>query len=135
LFGPGSHGSTFGGNPLACRAALSVLEVLERDQLAERAAELGTRLLSALQTRLAGRPGVKEVRGMGLLLGIELERPCGALVTRALAAGLLINVTAERVVRLLPPLILSDAEADQLVSLLGNLIEAFLDEQSRGEEA
>lgn len=126
VFGPGSHGSTFGGNPLACRAALAVLEVLERDNLVERAAHLGTWLLNALRARLGGCPGVREVRGLGLLLGIELDRPCGELVARALAAGLLINVTAERVIRLLPPLIMSDAEADHLVALLGDLVEDFL---------
>ena len=126
LFGPGSHGSTFGGNPLACRAGLSVLEVLERDGLLERATELGIRIRSGLGARLAGQTGVKDIRGLGLLIGIELDRPCAELVARALDAGLLINVTAERVIRLLPPLIYSDAEADQLVDVLGGLIESFL---------
>jgi acetylornithine aminotransferase len=126
LFAPGSHGSTFGGNPLACRAALAVLELLERDRLAERAAALGERLLEGLRGRLGALPGVAEIRGRGLMLGIELDRPCGELVAQALADGLLINVTAERVIRLLPPLTMTDAEADQLVEQLGRLVETHL---------
>jgi acetylornithine aminotransferase len=126
LFAPGNHGSTFGGNPLACRAALSVLEILERDQLVARAATLGERLLHGLRARLDALAGVTEVRGRGLMLGIELDRPCAPLVGRALEAGLLINVTAERVIRLLPPLTMTDAEADHLVDELGRLVEAYL---------
>jgi acetylornithine aminotransferase len=126
LFGPGTHGSTFGGNPLACRAALTVLQVMERDGLVARSAVLGARLLAALRGRLAGLPGVVEVRGLGMMLGIELERPCGELVNQALEAGLLINVTAERVIRLLPPLILDDDQADLLVDTLGDLIGRFI---------
>jgi acetylornithine/N-succinyldiaminopimelate aminotransferase len=126
LFGPGSHGSTFGGNPLACRAALTVLRVLERDGLSARAQELGGRLLRELRDQLGATPGVVEVRGLGLMLGIELDRPCGILVEQALEAGLLINVTAERVIRLLPPLIFDDAQAQQLVDTLSGLIRRFL---------
>ncbi len=126
LFGPGNHGSTFGGNPLACRAALTVLQILERDRLAERAGVLGERLLAGFGARLSGLAGVRQIRGRGLMLGIELDRPCGALVAQALAAGLLINVTAERVIRLLPPLTLTEAEADVLLERLSGLIEAFL---------
>ena len=121
----GNHGSTFGGNPLACRAALTTLDVIERDGLPQRAAELGARLLGALRERLAGCAGVVDVRGVGLLIGIELDRPCGALVQRALDRRLLINVTAERVVRLLPPLIMSDDEAAQLLDTLCPLIVEF----------
>ena len=121
----GNHGSTFGGNPLACRAALTTLDVIERDGLPQRAAELGARLLGALRERLAGCAGVVDVRGVGLLIGIELDRPCGALVQRALDRRLLINVTAERVVRLLPPLIMSDDEAAQLLDTLCPLIVDF----------
>jgi acetylornithine aminotransferase len=121
----GNHGSTFGGNPLACRAALTTLDVIERDGLPQRAAELGARLLGALRARLAGCAGVVDVRGVGLLIGIELDRPCGALVQRALDRRLLINVTAERVVRLLPPLIMSDDEAAQLLDTLCPLIVEF----------
>ena len=126
LFGPGSHGSTFGGNPLACAAGLAVMDVLEGERLWQRAAELGDSLLEALAQRLADNDGVVEIRGRGLMIGIELDRPCGELVERALEQGLLINVTADRVVRLLPPLVMSDSEADQLTERLGALIEDFL---------
>ncbi len=125
-FGPGSHGSTFGGNPLACRAARAVLDILEAEGLVARAGERGAALLRAFQERLSDSPGVIEIRGRGLMIGIELDRPCGELVGRALAAGLLINVTAERVIRLLPPLILDEAEADQLVDTLSGLVAEFL---------
>jgi acetylornithine/N-succinyldiaminopimelate aminotransferase len=126
VLGPGSHGSTFGGNPLACRAALSVLETLHGEGLIERAAHMGEQLLSRLRRELAGISGVRQVRGCGLMLGIELDRPCGELVTDALEAGLLINVTADRVVRLLPPLILEQAEAEQIIREVSRLIEGFL---------
>jgi len=115
VFKPGNHGSTFGGNPLACAAASAVLDTLRDDGLIERAARLGTRMLERLQSALAGNNRVVAIRGHGLMFGIELSAPCGALVRKALARGLLINVTHERVVRLLPPLILSDAEADEIV--------------------
>ena len=126
LFGPGNHGSTFGGNPLVCRAALTVLEVLDSEGLIERAAVLGDRLLAGFRTRLGNLPGVREIRGRGLMLGIELDRPCAPLVSQALDAGLLINVTAERVIRLLPPLTLADTEADTLVDGVSTLVEGFL---------
>lgn len=126
LIRPGKHASTFGGNPLACRAALAVLDLLEQGRLAERAAELGEALLERLRRALGDVPGVVEIRGRGLIIGVMLDRPCGELVERALGLGLLINVTAERVVRLLPPLILSDAEAADLVERLGNVIREFL---------
>lgn len=126
LIRPGKHASTFGGNPLACRAALAVLDVMEQGRLAERAAELGKTLLGQLRRALGGVPGVVEIRGRGLIIGIMLDRPCGELVERALGLGLLINVTAERVVRLLPALILSDAEALVLVERLGTVIREFL---------
>lgn len=126
LIRPGKHASTFGGNPLACRAALAVLDLLEQGRLAERAAELGEALLERLRRALGGVPGVVEIRGRGLIIGVMFDRPCGELVERALGLGLLINVTAERVVRLLPPLILSDAEAADLVERLGNVIREFL---------
>ena len=126
VLGPGTHGSTFGGNPLACRAAQVVLEILEKDSLSERAAYMGSYLLDGFRRELDGVDGVADVRGMGLMLGIELERPCAELVTEALDAGLLINVTSERVIRLLPPLILEQAEADLLVEQLSRVIKAFL---------
>jgi acetylornithine aminotransferase len=126
LFGPGSHGSTFGGNPLVCRVGLTVLELIERDGLVEQATRLGEQLMNGFRQALDGVDGVVEIRGRGLMIGIELDRPCADLVSRALDVGLLINVTAERVVRLLPPLILSTTQADQLIESLSELIRTFL---------
>jgi len=126
LFGPGNHGSTFGGNPLATTAALTTIEVIERDGLLQRAARIGERIRDGLQQALAGVAGIVEIRGHGLMIGIELDRPCGELVSRGLAAGLLINVTADSVLRLLPPLIFDEAEADELVARLAPLIREFL---------
>jgi acetylornithine/N-succinyldiaminopimelate aminotransferase len=131
VLGPGSHGSTFGGNPLACSAAGAVLDALEQGALPARAAELGERILSGLRDALDGVDGVVDLRGRGLMLGIELDRPCAELVNLALADGLLINVTAERVVRLLPPLILDDAEADQVASTVARLVRAFLQQDGQ----
>jgi len=126
VFGPGTHGSTFGGNPLACRAASRVLAIIEEEGLATRAARLGDRLLAGFRQALGQVAGISAIRGRGLMIGIELDRPCADLVAQALAAGLLINVTAERVIRLLPPLILTDDQADQLVAQLAGLVRAFL---------
>ena len=125
LFGPGTHGSTFGGNPLVCAAAIATYDTIQREQLVTRAAQLGQRLLHGFQHSLANCHGIREIRGQGLMLGIELDRPCAELVQHALDAGLLINVTAGQVIRLLPPLILSDAEADQIVDQLSTLIHTF----------
>ncbi len=130
LLGPGNHGTTFGGNPLACRVALTVLETLEQSDLTTRAEVLGAKLLADFADALIDVAGVEEIRGQGLLIGIELEYPCGDLVLRALEQGLLINVTADKVIRLLPPLIMSDKEAGQLVQTLSTLIRDFLAEQS-----
>lgn len=124
-FTPGSHGSTFGGNPLACRAALAVVDTLRREQLVERAGCLGDRMLAALRRELAGCAPVQAIRGKGLMIGIALDRPCAELVKQALEHGLLINVTAEKVIRLLPPLILTDAEADQITATVARLIRDF----------
>jgi len=125
-FQPGTHGSTFGGNPLACSAALAVLNTVENEQLVARAADLGQRMLADFQTQLASVPGVKDIRGKGLMFGIELDRPCAELVTRALEQGLLINVTAGSVIRLLPPLILSDEQAQEIVNTVSHLVQEFL---------
>ncbi|HHJ12927.1 MAG TPA: aspartate aminotransferase family protein [Gammaproteobacteria bacterium] len=125
-FQPGNHGSTFGGNPLASRAALAVIDTLETQGLVPRAETLGNRLLETLRESLASVDGVHDIRGRGLMIGIELERPCGVLVERALERGLLINVTADTVLRLLPPLILSDEQADQLIDTLVPLVTDFL---------
>lgn len=121
----GSHGSTFGGNPLASCAALTTIRVLNEQGLTERAKLLGRRMLSRLQNALQDLPVVREVRGKGLMIGVELDRPCMELVPRSLSAGLLINVTAERVIRLLPPLIVSEAEADQIVDAVVTLVAQF----------
>ena len=123
---PGNHGSTFGGNPLAMRAGVETLAIMEEDGLLARAAQVGAGLKAALQEGLAGVAGVVEVRGQGLMLGIELDRPCGALLGQAAEAGLMISVTADRVVRLVPPLILSSEEAAQIAAILCPVIKAFL---------
>ncbi|MGD2082254.1 MAG: acetylornithine transaminase [Chromatiales bacterium] len=123
---PGTHGSTFGGNPLACAAAMAVLDVLEREGLAERAQWLGERLMAGLRSELEGAAGVAEIRGMGLMVGIELDRDCSELVRLGLDQGLLVNVTAGRVVRLLPPLVMTEDEIDLLTAGVGALIRAFL---------
>lgn len=122
---PGTHGSTFGGNPLATRVGMAVIDALEEAGQPARAGELGRRMLAGFRARLAGLPGV-HTRGLGLMLGIELDRPCAELVGQALAAGILINVTAERVVRLLPPLILSDRQADDIVEGVSALVRRFV---------
>lgn len=126
LFAPGNHGSTFGGNPLVCRVAHTVLNVIERDQLVSRAAQLSERIRRGLRAVFADQPAVLELRGRGLMIGIVLDRPCGELVRLALDEGLLINVTAGSVIRLLPPLILSDEQADDLVKRLGDLVLGWL---------
>ena len=126
VFKPGNHGSTFGGNPLACTAALTTLAVIEEEGLLHRAAALGEKLRADFAVALEGQAGIVSIRGDGLMIGIELDRPCGELVTRALERGLLINVTAERVVRLLPALVFTDKDAQELVSILSTLISEFL---------
>lgn len=130
LFQPGYHGSTYGGTPLGSATVLAVLETLEKEQLCARAATLGERITSGLQVALEGVQGFKGIRGRGLMIGIELDQPCGELVQLALDAGLLINVTAGQVVRLLPPLTFTDAEADQLISQLSQLIRDWLASRS-----
>lgn len=124
----GQHGSTFGGNPLAMRAGIETLRIMEEDGLLDNAATVGARLKAALERELGGLPGVREIRGQGLMLGIELDLACGALVGSAAQAGLLLSVTAERVIRLVPPLILSSAEADEIVAKLTPLVKAFVAE-------
>jgi acetylornithine/N-succinyldiaminopimelate aminotransferase len=128
VFKPGNHGTTFGGGPLVSVASLTTLAVIERDKLMENAVRVGAVIKEGLARELAGVAGVKEVRGMGLMLGVELDRPCGDLVKRALAAGLVTNVTADKVIRLLPPLVMNEAEGRQLVAILAPLVKAFLAE-------
>jgi acetylornithine/N-succinyldiaminopimelate aminotransferase len=126
VLGPGTHGSTFGGNPLACRAGAAVIQVLKQGGLVEQAARMGEYLLSGFRHSLGGLAGVRDIRGRGLMLGIELDRPCADLVGQGLEVGLLINVTAERVIRLLPPLIINEAEADLIIDTVGGLVRTFL---------
>ena len=128
VLGPGNHGTTFGGNPLSMRAGVETLRIMREDGVMENAAAVGARLKAGLERELASLPGVTEIRGAGLMLGIELDRPCGVLLGRAAEAGLMISVTADSVIRLVPPLILSAEEADQIVALLSPLVKAFLAE-------
>ena len=125
LFAPGSHGSTFGGNPLACAAGLAVVGTMQEQKIPEAAGRLGNRIVNGLRSALEGVDSVKEIRHKGCMIGIELDRPCGDLVSKALEAGLLINVTAGNVIRLLPPLVMNDEEADQLVKGLAAIITEF----------
>ena len=125
---PGTHGTTFGGNPLSARAALAVLDTIETEKLVANAGILGRKLRTGFIDNLSGTTGVTDIRGSGLMIGIELDRPCGELVRTALDRGLLINVTAERVVRLLPPLITSDHQAEMIVEKVSDLIHEFLAE-------
>jgi len=134
VFKPGNHGSTFSGNPLVCRVALAVIDELEKGRLAQRAARLGERLLAGLKEALGQVAGVKEIRGRGLMLAVELDRPCKEILRLSLEQGLLINVTAENIVRLLPPLILSDEEADQVVHVLAGVVRAFLEKTPAARE-
>ena len=128
VLGPGNHGTTFGGNPLAMRAGVETLRIVEEDALLANAADVGAQLSGDLRRALEGVAGVVEVRGQGLMIGIELDRPCGVLLSRAAEAGLMLSVTADRVVRLVPPLILSADEARQIVAILVPLIRGFLGE-------
>jgi len=128
IFQPGNHGTTFGGNPLAMRAGVETIRIMEEDGLLENAARVGLHLQTRLLTSLLGKPGVKEVRGQGLMIGIELAKPCGVITQRAADAGLLLSVTADSVIRLVPPLIMTIAEADEVAAILLPLIEAFLAE-------
>lgn len=126
LFKPGNHGSTFGGNPLACATAVTVLEVIEKQQLAERAKQLGIILKEQLLEQLSDLPGVKAIRGRGLMLGIELDKPAADIRLLGLEKGILLNVTAEQVIRVLPPLIMTAAELDELIKRLVETIKTFL---------
>jgi acetylornithine aminotransferase len=128
VFGPGNHGTTFGGNPLAMRAALEVLAIMEDDDIMANAAAMGARIKAGFEKNFAGNAGILEIRGQGLMMGIVLAKPCGDLVKRGIARGLLFNITADCVVRLLPPLILNAEQADEIVVTLSELILTFLSE-------
>jgi acetylornithine/N-succinyldiaminopimelate aminotransferase len=125
---PGNHGTTFGGNPLAMRAGVETLRIMEEDGLLQNAARVGAHLKEALTREFGTLAGVQDIRGQGLMLGVELAKPCGALVQRAAEAGLLVSVTADSVIRLIPALILTEADADEIVSRLAPLVKAFLAE-------
>ena len=135
LFKPGSHGSTFGGNPLACAAALATLAIIEDEGLMQNAVAMGDFLRAGFAARLSGNPGVKDIRGAGLMIGIELAHPCGELVQQALDKGLLINVTADNVVRLLPALNFTREEAGLVIDILAPLILDFLSRQPAPQPA
>jgi acetylornithine aminotransferase len=125
---PGNHGTTFGGNPLAMRAGVETLRIMEEDGLLAHAAAMGQRLMAGLCEEIGALPAVVDIRGAGLMVGIELNRPCGVLLMRAAEAGLLISVTADSVIRLVPPLIITAQQIDELLALLVPLIKDFLNE-------
>jgi len=135
VFKPGNHGSTFGGNPLACAAALVTLDIIEQDNLMANAVAMGQFIHDGFATQLKGVAGVRDIRNMGLMIGIELAYPCEELVKSALAAGLLINVTNDNVIRLLPPLVIKREEAAQIVAILSPLIADFLARSSDAQPA
>ena len=126
LFGPGNHGSTFGGNPLACAAGLATFDAIVNDKLIENAVSVGEAIRKGIAEALEGVAGVVDIRGRGLMIGIELDRPCGVLMARAAEQGLLLSITSERVVRLLPALTFTPADAQTLVSMLAPMIRDFL---------
>ena len=126
IFQPGNHGTTFGGNPLAMRAGIETIRIMQEDGLLENAACVGAHLMAALRRELGALPGVTDIRGQGLMIGVELAKPCGVLTQRAADNGLLISVTADNVIRIVPPLILTQAEADEIVALLAPLVREFL---------
>ena len=128
IFGPGNHGTTFGGNPLAMRAGVETIRIMEEEGLMENAVMVGAHLRTALTRELGDLPGFKEVRGKGLMLGVELTKPCGVLVSRAAENGLLISVTADTVIRMVPSLIMTMAEADEVVAILCPLVKQLLQE-------
>lgn len=128
IFQPGNHGTTFGGNPLAMRAGVETIRIIEEDGLLDNASRVGAHLKGALAREIGGLRGVSEIRGQGLMIGVELDRNCNVLTQRAADAGLLISVTADNVIRLLPPLIMKEAEADQVVAILAPLVREFLDQ-------
>jgi len=128
IFQPGNHGGTFGGNPLAMRAGVETIRIMEKHGVMDNAARVGAHLMAKLRQALQGQAGVKDIRGQGLMIGIELDKPCSVLTGRCAEAGLLISVTADTVVRLVPPLIMTEAEADEVLAILLPQIQAFLAE-------
>jgi acetylornithine/N-succinyldiaminopimelate aminotransferase len=135
VFGPGNHGTTFGGNPLAMRAGLTTLNTMREEGLLENASKMGALLRDGMHKELSGMAGVVEIRSHGLMMGIELDRPCADIAKQALAAGLLVNVTNDRVIRLLPPLIINAEQIGMVVSILGPIVRSFLQAQSEAKAA
>ncbi len=133
VFKPGNHGTTFGGGPLACVAGITTLEVMEKDGLLANAHNMGELIATALKRELSGVSAVKDIRGRGLMMGIELDRPCGDIVNIARDAGLIINVTADTVIRLLPPLIITKDEAQELVKRLTQVIKTFIEKSANSQ--
>ncbi|HET8868915.1 MAG TPA: aspartate aminotransferase family protein [Aquabacterium sp.] len=127
---PGNHGTTFGGNPLAMRAGVETIKIMEEDQLLANAERVGQHLMATLRRELGELKGVSDIRGQGLMIGVELDRPCGVILTRAMEAGLLLSVTADKVIRLLPPLIFTTEQADETVAILAPLVRQFLSEST-----
>ncbi len=127
---PGSHGSTFGGNPLACAAGLAVIKTISQEKLVERAGAIGTQLIENLHAALDNVDGVKEIRGQGLMIGIQLDKPCKPLVSEALRQGLLISVQSDYVIRLLPPLTISEQQIETLTDTLSTLVRSFLQQEA-----
>jgi len=130
IFQPGNHGTTFGGNPLAMRAGVETIRIIEEDGLLENAARVGEYLKNTLMLEIGSHKGIKEIRGYGLMIGIELDKPCGVIMSRALDAGLLLSVTADSVIRLVPALIMTEKEADEVVALLTPIVKTFLNEST-----
>ncbi|NBT69038.1 MAG: aminotransferase class III-fold pyridoxal phosphate-dependent enzyme, partial [Betaproteobacteria bacterium] len=130
IFQPGNHGTTFGGNPLAMRAGVETIRIMEEDGLLENAARVGEYLKNTLMLEIGSLKGIKEIRGYGLMIGIELDKPCGVIMSRALDAGLLLSVTADSVIRLVPALIMTEKEADEVVALLTPIVKTFLNEST-----
>ena len=122
----GNHGTTFGGNPLAMRAGIETIRILEEDHLIDNASKMGAYLSTQLKAALGGLAGFKEIRGKGLMIGIELDRPCAAIMQLALEAGLLLSVTADSVIRLVPPLIITQKDCDEIVAILTPVVRSFL---------
>jgi acetylornithine aminotransferase len=128
VFKPGNHGSTFGGNPLAMTAVVTTIDTIKEEGLMERAARVGEVIRSGLKSQ--NLSGVTEIRGMGAMIGVELAQPCGELVVQALESGLVLNVTADNVIRMLPPLVMSEAEAGMVVERLAPLVKAFMEKRA-----
>jgi acetylornithine/N-succinyldiaminopimelate aminotransferase len=129
VFKPGNHGSTFGGNPLAMTAVRTTIDTIKEEGLLANAERIGATIRGGLADTLGQGTGITDVRGMGAMIGVELDRPCGELVREALAAGVVINVTADNVVRMLPPLVMSEAEARMVVERLAPVLKRFLEKR------